>query len=399
MFDGKFMRILYSPLHYFGGKDFGSEMIAAWQIFTGIRNKNIETTAVCSDLFTQRRRGIKIFFRNRIKKPYYYNFLQNTGFVIFYTVQAMRLMRNNKYDIIHHVFPFRFGRTFNPLFFFLNRGIKKVIGPIQMPIIIGEEKRGIGLKRLMSNLINPVFAMLSQATLKRADKIIVMNTRASTELKKWGIGKDKVMVIPLGVDGERFHRTSLVNKPKELVMVAVGSLVKRKGMHMAIKILAKVVKNYPEAKLIIIGDGPEMENLKNLANSLKVIRKVDFVGHINFQNLPDFYRKANIFLSMSLAESWGQVYVEAMISGLPVIASKTVGASEIVLDGQTGFLVRQKHWQEAAEIILKLFKDRERLLIMSQEAQRVAINKYDWEKAVIPAYKQVYNRLVAENNV
>lgn len=143
------------------------------------------------------------------------------------------------------------------------------------------------------------------------------------------------IVIPNMVDNSVFqcHRTSLDNNP--FVYVSVGNLIPIKAFDVLLEAFAQVKEN---AKLYIIGDGPEKERLKNLANALQLGNSVEFLGQLERAEINTIYQKSHVFVLSSRSETFGVSYIEAMYAGLPVIAT-LCGGPESFVDDSNGILV------------------------------------------------------------
>ncbi|UCC75665.1 MAG: glycosyltransferase family 4 protein, partial [Anaerolineales bacterium] len=112
-----------------------------------------------------------------------------------------------------------------------------------------------------------------------------------------------------------------------------------KGVPTLLRAFQQVKGKCPDAKLVIVGDGPERATLEELASKLEMHDSVQFVGWVPYEQLPEFYQNADVVVLPSLHESYGRVIAEAMSFGRAVIATDTEGARGLILDGQTGFIV------------------------------------------------------------
>lgn len=132
----------------------------------------------------------------------------------------------------------------------------------------------------------------------------------------------------------KFHGEKTFNSGK---IISVCRLVPKKNMENLLKIWQFVEENNDYYKLIIIGDGPLLNNLKNLVKTLG-LRRVEFMGAIPNDQLPRYLHEADAFISSSLAESWGMMVNEAMAAGLPVLLSDRINAAGTLLkEGVNGY--------------------------------------------------------------
>ena len=181
----------------------------------------------------------------------------------------------------------------------------------------------------------------------------------------------KLVHLPPGVDLTRFTPA-----PKSLelqkkwgiegapVIVSIGRLVARKGSDQLIKAMPDVLQRFPKSKLLLVGTGNYQKRLEKLVRNLKVQDSVIFAGRVEHELLPDYYRLGDIFAAPCRSrygglevEGLGIVYLEASACGVPVIAGKSGGAPDAVLDGKTGLLVNGRDHREVGAAVIKLLSD------------------------------------------
>ena len=147
------------------------------------------------------------------------------------------------------------------------------------------------------------------------------------------------------------------------VLLTVGRLVKRKGHDFVLKSLPQVIKSVPNIIYLIVGSGPELENLKKLVQILDLNNIVRFCSDVQDAEIPLYFSSADLFVmpSRQLAdgdvEGFGIVYLEANSYALPVIAGRSGGAIEAVENEVNGLLVGPENEQEIAESIIELFQN------------------------------------------
>ncbi len=181
--------------------------------------------------------------------------------------------------------------------------------------------------------------------------------------------KHKVRLVYNGVDASRFrpHQHSLQYR-----LLAVGNLLQRKGFDVIIRALSHIVDIFPKASLTIVGKDPvgNKKRLLDLARKVDVSTHVNFAGHISDEALSEVYRNSDVFVHVPRNEPFGVVLIEAMASGLPVVASCTGGISEIV---PSEFLVSINNHDEIAEKVCAIFElnEEERWGIGMENRRRV----------------------------
>ena len=178
----------------------------------------------------------------------------------------------------------------------------------------------------------------------------------------------KIQIIPMGVDSEFFHKhkpvTEIKKSQQERIILNVGRLIGLKGTRYLIEAMADVVQAVPDAKLVVVGTGPEKKHLVKRVHELSLDNHVQFLGTIPHDELPSYYQNADVFVlpSITLAgmtEGLGVVLLEAMSHGIPVIGSNVGGIPDIITDGENGFLVPEQRPDILAEKIIRILDDTE----------------------------------------
>ena len=190
-------------------------------------------------------------------------------------------------------------------------------------------------------------------------------------------------VISMGCDtslfGRQYREENYFGQGNQKVLLFVGRLAEKKGVYYAIE----AMRNVENAMLVIAGDGPLREELQRQAD--KVMRetgkKIVFLGAKTHEELKKIYASADLFVmpSITAKDGFGLVILEAFASGLPIVASRSGGITDIVKDGVNGFLVEEKDVSGMAEQIDRLLKDEEIYNKMQIEAKKSA-QQYDYRQ-------------------
>ncbi len=392
-------KILFAPIHFFYTTSYGSELLWAEKIFNGVaKNRSVLGIAYCC--LGKEARFKNIIAKKTVEAPYFYSLTENLKFVDFYRKAGRRLIKEENINIVHHILPFYIGRTFNPLLLF-GRGYKKVIGPIQTPLdydnkdmrnnkLFQQKDKGLA-SGILIKIYDFCFGWLSDLTLRRADAIVVINQEAKKMLVKRGIDPQKISIIPPGINTKEFVVGNKKNRRIELI--TVGYLMKRKGVELIINSMKDIVKENKGVILRIVGDGPQKKNLENQVKKLGLGEQVIFEGLVPHDEVAKLYQQADIFVSMSRSESWGQMYLEAMASGLAVVTSRTVG-SESIIEEDFGLLLNQEDVNGLTSAVLDLINNPKKLAQFKKRAREHAVGVYDWENSIIPRYIALYDRLI-----
>lgn len=162
------------------------------------------------------------------------------------------------------------------------------------------------------------------------------------ELRGWGVDGERLHVMRNGIDLDRFTLQSLpasrerVGISGQPLLLSVGHLVKLKGHDLVIGVLARLLPQYPRARLAIIGDGPERQRLAACAAQLGVTDRVHFAGALPQKDLVHWYGAADLMVLASSREGWANVLLEAMACGAPVVATPAGGTPEALTSPDVG---------------------------------------------------------------
>lgn len=243
-------------------------------------------------------------------------------------------------------------------------------------------------------LNNFVFRMLSKFSINSASAITVNSAFTKSAVAKIS-GLPGIKVIPMGVDMKMFSSASsfaaaairkkfgITGKSGKMVLF-VGRLAEKKGVTYLIAAMKDVVKRFPGCKLVVVGEGPEKAFLVRQSQQLGLSSAVAFAGSVPNNELPAFYRAADVFVLPSIVDSKGDteglgvVLLEAIAAGTPVVASRVGGIPDIVVNGKTGLLVEQKNHEELAAAIKSLFAGSELGKKLSAEAKKHVAGNYSW---------------------
>ena len=190
-----------------------------------------------------------------------------------------------------------------------------------------------------------VVERMSRIVCNRCTAIIAPSKRIKNELISYGV-KKPIFVLPSGVDLERFKgknigflRKKFKLKNECRILLSIGRLGKEKSVDVLIKSFGLVAKENKNTVLVIVGEGPEKKNLQNLTKELGLKGRVYFTGNIDFEDMPLVYKDADLLLFASRTETQGIVILEALASGLPVVAVNDAVYDGIIKDKKNGILV------------------------------------------------------------
>lgn len=232
-----------------------------------------------------------------------------------------------------------------------------------------------------AHYVSPIPERLTQEAIKmiihnlsyKIDCITTPSESMRELIRSYGV-KNRIEIIPNAIhlisfkEDDVFKRTEIKKKynlkEDDKIILFVGRVASEKSIDKIIKTLAIIKKrDISKVKLLIIGDGPAMDELKQLARTLKIEKDVIFAGTVSYEEIRHYYKMAYVFTIASTTETFGIVTIEALASGVPVLAVKAPGAVDILTDGVDGLLVDNdvEKFANALEKIIREPELREKL--------------------------------------
>jgi glycosyltransferase involved in cell wall biosynthesis len=207
--------------------------------------------------------------------------------------------------------------------------------------------------------------------LYRGVKIITVSNSSKHDILDLGLTmSENIEVINPGVEKGKFKK---LRKTKNPTFVYLGRLQHYKNIDVAINAFAKVHQDNEDAKLIIAGFGESLEYLKALSDKHGLNGAVDFAGFVSEKRKKELLACSWVALQPSSYEGWGITVIEANASGTPVIASRTKGLSDSVIDGETGILVPVGDTEEMTRVMASL-------IVNPRFREKLAKNAFKWSK-------------------
>jgi len=252
------------------------------------------------------------------------------------------------------------------------------------------------------NLLRPKVAeVATRVYCNLTDHIIAPTARVKKELASYGVTKP-ISVVAGGVDLKRFGREhegylrKKLNLPKEAkILLYVGRLSEEKSVDFLLEAFQIVKKQRKDTWLALVGDGPDRKKLEHLSAKLKISSRVIFTGFINRDKMSRIYPGADLFVFASKTETQGLVVIEAMASGLPVVAVEDEAFAGVVLDGKGGFLVKGGR-EDFAQKILMLLEDQPLCEQFSLKARKHIEANFSAEKQAA-LLEKIYRQVIAEH--
>ena len=222
-------------------------------------------------------------------------------------------------------------------------------------------------------------------------------------VSSFGTPPEKIRVIPRSVDLKKFSQISKSPQSSSAWRIAIiGRLTPLKGHEYFLKAMSDVVRQFPFAKIWIIGDAPASrqgykEHLQFLANRLGLSEHVEFLG--NRRDIPQLLAETQVLvLATTTQEAFGRVILEAQAVGVPVVATRVGGVVEIIEHEQSGLLVPPKDPRALAEAVMRIFKEPKLAGQLVIEAKKKLLEKYTLDK-MAEATLQIYSEALHSQNI
>ena len=255
---------------------------------------------------------------------------------------------------------------------------------------------------------SPLHRALVRGNLRAADAVAstshcmarVTNTLAPT------LGQ--IAITPFGVDMDAYADAVPMSRaqPRRWVVGTVKTMADKYGIDTLIKafamLLARLKVSDPDMAqqlhLRLVGGGPQMPALKQLAARLGIFDRIQFVGHVNHAQIPHELAQLDVYVALSRldSESFGVAIIEAGAAARPVVVSDAGGLPEVVVDGVTGLIVPRENPQAAADAIKRLLSDADLRQRMGAAARQHVAQHYSWD-ACVETMLKVYERLVVRH--
>lgn len=291
-----------------------------------------------------------------------------------YPVQAIQTIKSWNLDVIHSQSEFGIG-TFARI----------IAKQLNIPIVHTYHTMYEDYIHYITkgHFIGPSKKLVQYLTKFYCDKTItelIVPTKKAYDLFKQKYKVDRnIHIIPTGIEVERFYKESFKREDiiklkkrigissRDRVLTFVGRLGKEKSVDFLIECQKEIIKKHKDTKLLIIGDGPEMNEFVDMVKDLKIQDSVIFTGKVPLDDIPLYYQLSDVFVTASTTETQGLTVVEAMGASVPVVCIDDDSFKIAVVDDLNGYFFRNK--KEYIAIINKLLDDSKLLKRLSNQAR------------------------------
>jgi glycosyltransferase involved in cell wall biosynthesis len=196
-----------------------------------------------------------------------------------------------------------------------------------------------------------------------------------------GMNPNRTIVFPWGVDLQHFQpKPSTVHRPSSTVLFCNRSWEPRYGVDVLAKAFVKVAASRPEVSLMLLNGGSQSAAIRQILQSGGVLERVYFGGQVSQTDLPNWYHRADLYISPSHVDGSSVSLMEALACGLPCLVSDIPANKEWVSEGENGWLFEDGNADMLAEKILCAIKDRKSLAKIGNASRAIAEERADWKK-------------------
>jgi len=262
----------------------------------------------------------------------------------------------------------------------------------------------------VSILRKSLYVLMDRHTERWVDRFIILSEASRrTLIERHKIPPEKIVKIHNGIEIEEYHPDikEVKNKKSELrrelglksdvpVIGAIGRLVWQKGFEYLIQAIPQVIQAFPEAKFLIVGEGPLRRGLEELSERLKIEDNIIFTGFRS--DIKDILATIELLAMPSLLEGLPLVLLEGMAMTKPIVATRIDGITEVLENGETGLLVPAKNPHDLAEAIIEILKNKTKADLLGQNARKIVEEKFS-VKRMVEQTELVYEKLLTEKRL
>lgn len=249
---------------------------------------------------------------------------------------------------------------------------------------------------VLVDLHKPAYRRATIEMLDAVKRVLVRSDSLGKALLELGCAADKIDIIRTGIPLDEFpFRERELPAGGEWRLLQAGRLIEKKGFSATLRAFAKFAAHHAKSTITIAGEGPKLEELKSLAAELKIDQRVSFTGFVRQKELRELYYSSHIFLHPSQTGADGNQegvpnsMLEAMATGLPVVATQHGGIPEAIVNGRSGILVPEGDDDALARALLELAQDRPRLSETGRAGAESVRRTFD-QRAQVRALEDVY---------
>lgn len=231
---------------------------------------------------------------------------------------------------------------------------------------------------------------LGQWVLANSDRVVAVSQSVKQYAENLGVPPLKISLVPNAVDIQKFSPRIGTRDEKTVRVAFIGRLVANKGPQYLVEATQRILRDAEHVEFLVVGNGPMLEQLRARVSRLGLTANVHFMGTV--PNIADFLKTCDILVRPSLTEGMPLTVLEAMATGIPTVASRVGGTTEIVHDGIDGFLVEPKNVDELSSKLLRLVRDVDLRRAFGVQARAFVEKSYNWSdvaRQMVTVYQTV----------
>jgi len=233
---------------------------------------------------------------------------------------------------------------------------------------------------------------LERHNARNADAVLTTSAYCRAAIARhYGVPEQHTRLVPEGIDLERWRRIvgSAQRAQAGATILCVARQYPRKHIADLLRALPIIRQTIPQARAVVVGDGPEHSALRRLADELKLGSSVQLLGSLpDDEQVARLYRQADVFCLPSVQEGFGIVFLEALASGLPIVATNAAAIPEVVPHGQAGLLVRPGDSAALAAALVALLRNPDQRAAYGRFGMEY-VQQYDWARVAERFLSQV----------
>ena len=226
-----------------------------------------------------------------------------------------------------------------------------------------------------------ILQMVQKFVVRSADQVIVPSEYLKKIVIGWGVLVDNIQVIYTAIEFTKVAEP-VVKNTNEIWILTGPRLVPWKGIRALINVLRKVQSDFPQVRLKVFGDGPERNNLEELAKTTGVEDMIEFLGYIPNSKVLGYMQNSEIFILNSGYEGLSHVLVEALYANCQVLASNVGGNPEVIIPGQTGLLFSYNNEREIEKNLREVLGGMKVSLLENPDAREKFFGKFEFKVMV-----------------
>jgi glycosyltransferase involved in cell wall biosynthesis len=256
-----------------------------------------------------------------------------------------------------------------------------------------------GIKGIAIDSLRKIYERVEKKACKHSDKIIVVVEENKTRLLRLGVPEDKVITIMNSVDSEHYdknHNNQIKPLPKGYKILYSGTFGKHRGLELAIQSMPKILEK-KQAHLVLVGDGPNTNELKALVKELKIENNVHFIGFVPYEHIPTYIKACDVCLVLHRINAHTDHTVphklfEYMYMNKPIIVTKAKPLERIIKETDCGKVI---NWDldSFTQAAIELSDENKRKELI----KKIKVDKYKW-LSIEKEFKKVYNFLIEKRS-